>query len=542
MSLGSSTTGTLTIVALLVTAMALTSVLTLEAVKTEHAHRAAVEEALQNDASVVGDDLLRRTVFEFEALASQPLRSAVEAYLAKHGQVPPLEVLRRDEHLSEAMEILDRILVINTRTHRVEPSVDEPLQTWLLTELPRVVVAQSARRLQPTVRLRLAGGERLIVYGVLDDGQIFACTIREAGIGALARRAFVRRSVFPGVLGGGRLTNRDVFIRMSRGELELFRTPGVFNPSAGITMRVNSYGDAVRGIVVQSSIAPSAVPALIAGGLPPSHVPLLLLMLFTSVAVLVAAFTILRRERQLADVRSDFVAGVSHELRTPLTQIRMFAETLLLDRVRSSDERQRSLQIINEEARRLTNLVDNVLFLSRSSRGVETRAAGECDVVALVGDALDAFAPLAMRRDVVVTTDMPPQLRARVDGEAWKQVLTNMLDNAVKYGPAGQTVSVRVTTAGGWLRMEVDDEGPGIPVAERKSVWQKFHRLERDRGTHKAGSGIGLAIVQEIVKRHGGGHCRAEEAPGGGARFVVEVPLDGGGAPALETNRAEVAG
>jgi signal transduction histidine kinase len=541
MSLGPSTVRTPAIVALLFTAMVLTSVLTLEAVRTEHAHRAAVEEALRNDASVVGDDLMRRTVFEFEALASQPLRSAVESYLVEHGQPPPLEVLRKDERLSEAIEILDRIFVINMQTRRVEPAVPEPFQAWLLTELPRVMAERSARGIQPTVRLRLAGGEHLFIYGAVDSSQLFVCTIREAGIGVLARRAFGRRSVFPGVLGGGRLTNRDVFIRMSRGNLELLRTPGDFNPGAGITMRINGYGDAVRGIVVQSSIAPSAIPALIAGGLPPSHVPLLLIMLFTSVAVLVAAFTILRRERQLADIRSDFVAGVSHELRTPLTQIRMFAETLLFDRVRSSDERQRSLQIINEEARRLTNLVDNVLFLSRPSPGGGARAAGECDVVALVTDAVDAFAPLAMRRDVVVKIDLPPRLRARVDGEAWKQVLTNMLDNAVKYGPAGQTVSVRVTAADEWFRMEVDDEGPGVPLAERESVWRKFHRLERDRGTHKAGSGIGLAIVREIVERHSG-RCRVEEAPGGGARFVVEVPLDIGGAPLPEMARTEVAG
>jgi signal transduction histidine kinase len=529
------------VVALLVTAMALTSVLTLEAVRTEHAHRAAVEEALQNDASVVGDDLLRRTVFEFEALASQPLRKAVEGYLVEHGQTPPLDVLRRDRQLGEAMEILDRIIVIDPRMHRVEPAVAEPLQRWFLTEFQKVIAAHSARGTQPTVRIRLVDGEHLFIYGVLADGRIFACAIREAGIGALAARAFARRSVFPGVLGGGRLTNRDVFIRMSRGDVDLFRTAGVFNPGTGITMRTNGYGDAVQDIVIQSSIAQGAVPVLVAGGLPPSHVPLLLIMLLTNVAVLVAAFMILRRERQLAGVRADFVASVSHELRTPLTQIRMFAETLLLDRVRSSNERQRSLQIINEEARRLTNLVDNVLFLSRPSRGSVTPATEECDVVALIGEALDAFAPLAMRRGVVITTDMPSRLWVRVDGAAWKQVLTNILDNAVKYGPAGQTVSVRLTAEDGWLRMEVDDEGPGIPVAERESVWRKFHRLERDRGTHKAGSGIGLAIVEEIIKGHDGGRCRAEGAPGGGARFVVEVPLDSGGTPPREVKRTEVA-
>ena len=148
MSLGSSSVRTPAIVALLLTAMVLTSVLTLEAVRTERAHRAAVEEALRNDASVVGDDLMRRTVFEFEALASQPLRNAVGSYLVQHGQPPPLDVLRKDERLSEALEVLDRILVIDLRTRRVEPAVSEPFQAWLLTELPRVMAERSAIRIR----------------------------------------------------------------------------------------------------------------------------------------------------------------------------------------------------------------------------------------------------------------------------------------------------------------------------------------------------------------------------------------------------------
>jgi len=110
-----------------------------------------------------------------------------------------------------------------------------------------------------------------------------------------------------------------------------------------------------------------------------------------------------------------------------------------------------------------------------------------------------------------------------IDAEAWKQVVTNLLDNAVKYGPAGQTVRVSVTAQNGWLRMNVDDQGLGIPAADRERVWDRFQRLERDRGTHRTGSGIGLAIVREIVRRHDG-QCRIEDAPGGGARFVVELP------------------
>ena len=173
---------------------------------------------------------------------------------------------------------------------------------------------------------------------------------------------------------------------------------------------------------------------------------------------------------------------------------------------------------------------------SEPVRASITPSLSDCDMEALVADAVDAFAALAMRRDVIITADTPPRLHARVDGEVWKQVLTNMLDNAVKYGPPGQTVHVRLLASGGLMRLEVEDEGPGIPAEEREMIWRRFHRLDRDRGTARSGSGLGLAIVREIILGHGG-RCWVEDAPGGGARFVVEAPLN---APAETATRMEV--
>jgi signal transduction histidine kinase len=530
-----SNAGTLILLGLLVAAMLLTAALTFEAVTAERAHQAAVRRAIGDDASVIGDDLLRRTVYELEIFALRPLRTVIANHLHDQSTLPVPAELTVDNRVSDVMFVIDRLFLIDTRHGFVSPPLPEPLQTWVLTKFPAIVRARYARGDQMTYRVRLNGQEHLIVYGVaqLDEGRIFAFTIPDTAIGTLAARAFARRSPFPGVLGGGTLTNADVFIRMSRGGREIFRTPGTFDDTLGLTMQASPaiYGDTIGGLDVQCSISRGAIPALIPGGMPRSRLPLLVLMLATSSMVLIAAFMVLRRERQLADLRSDFVSGVSHELRTPLTQIRMFSETLLLDRVRSPAERHRSLRIISEEAQRLTNLVDNVLFLSRGSRAGITPALGDCDMEALVADTVDAFVPLAMRRDVVITADTPPRLHARVDGEAWKQVLTNMLDNAVKYGPPGQTVHVRLLASGGLMRLEVEDEGPGVPADERESVWQRFHRLDRDRGTARSGSGLGLAIVREIIARHGG-RCWIEEAPGGGARVVVEAPLQSAASPA----------
>ena len=519
--------GTIAVVALLLVALVLSAALTWEAVGAEQARRKAIESAIRGYAALFADDFARRTIYELEAVVSLPLRRAIVRQLVdRAAPLPSLELLRDDPVVGRAATLADHVFLLDERDGSVAPPLPAPLQAWVRTSLPAIVRARMTRDVSPTVRVALSDGDHYVLYGValIDRGKIFGLTLPERSLGVIAQRAFGRRSAIPPVLGRGALTNRDVVVSMTRDGRPLFSTAGRFDASSGTTVRLSSaYGDALAGIDVHCSVAPAAVPALILGGMPASRVPLLVAVLVSSVGVVGAIFVVLRRERHLAEARSDFVSGVSHELRTPLTQIRMFSETLLFDRVRSDDERRHSLQVINEEAQRLTNLVDNVLFMSRHAKDVDALHARECDLAETIGDAVDAFTPLAMRRDVVVTTDLPPRLRAAIDAEAWKQVVTNLLDNAVKYGPAGQTVRVSVIAQNGTLRMNVDDEGLGIPAADRERVWDRFQRLERDRGTHRTGSGIGLAIVREIVRRHEG-QCRIEDAPGGGARVVIELP------------------
>jgi len=507
---------TIAIAALLVAVMTFTGVLTWQAISAERAQRAAVRDAIHAHATFVADDLARRTIFEFEGLTSLPLRRSILNSLKTAHVLPPVEGLE------------ERLFLVDVRANTVEPATTpEPLRTWLSTQLPQIVANRMKLDVTPTLRVRIGDRERLIIYGVglIDSGKIFGAVMRDETLGVLAARAFGRRPLFSPVVSGSQLTNKDVFIRYSRGR-ETFQTSTQqkFDPDSGVTFIVpRLYGDFMGGVTAQSSIARSAIPRLIVGGIPPSRIPLVIAAVLSSSLALAAVFVVLLRERRLAGLRADFVSGVSHELRTPLTQIRMFSETLLFGRIRSDEERRHSLQVITEEARRLTNLVDNVLFVSRERDVAFRPLCRDCELDVVIGDAIDAFAPLASRRDVVITTDMPAQLHACVDAEAWKQIVTNILDNAVKYGPPGQTLRVGVTTGDGVVRMTIDDEGPGIPIEERQRIWGRFNRLERDRGTHRSGSGLGLAIVEEIVKAHGGS-CRVEDAAGGGARFVVEVP------------------
>jgi signal transduction histidine kinase len=258
--------------------------------------------------------------------------------------------------------------------------------------------------------------------------------------------------------------------------------------------------------------------------------------LFGALAMLAAGLVVAglraarhRREHALAQLRADFVSSMSHELRTPLTQIRMFAELLRKHALREPDESDRALRIIEKEAGRLSILVDNVLNYTRLRRGPRREVPRPADVAEEVRQVIESFVPLAADRGVRVVEDVPEGLRAAVDAQALRQVLLNLLENAVKYGPRGQTVTVAARAVdGGRVRLVVDDEGPGIPMAEREAVWEAFHRGEAATRSAASGSGLGLAVVRSLVEHHGG-TVAVEDAPGGGARVVVQVPGAGAG-------------
>ncbi|HEX6049970.1 MAG TPA: HAMP domain-containing sensor histidine kinase, partial [Gemmatimonadaceae bacterium] len=313
---------------------------------------------------------------------------------------------------------------------------------------------------------------------------------------------------------------------------EIFRTP-VQYPAKYTGSYTLDYFGGLKSVV---ALRPSLAKSLLIGDLPSERLPLLLGVLALSAVLATIGVMQLRRESELARLRSDFIASVSHELRTPLAQVRMFAETLLLGRVRSDEERLRSLQIVDQEARRLTHLVENILQFSRAEREAITLAPVAVDLGAQVREAVEAFAPVARSRQVTVQTALASGVVCMVDPGALRQILLNLLDNAVKYGPQGQTVTITLREVGSVARIVVDDEGPGIPMEDRERIWEPYQRLESAVTGAVAGSGIGLAVVAQLVALHGG-RVWAENAPGRGARFVVELsgiehrPSTAGSAP-----------
>ncbi len=278
-------------------------------------------------------------------------------------------------------------------------------------------------------------------------------------------------------------------------------------------------------LILRASVNPRFAGKLLVGGLPSDRLPLLIALFAIAAGLLTVSLLQLRKQQELARLRTEFVSGVSHELRTPLAQIRWFAELLYMGKLRTEEERARSASIIDQEARRLTYLVENVLNFSRGEKGTNRVAPVPADLDHEISEALELFAPLARARQMSIAESLEANAIVPLDPDALRQILLNLLDNAVKYGPSGQTITVGSELTAERARIWVEDQGPGIPHADRQRVWEPYVRLSRAAESSTGGSGIGLSVVRELVTLHGG-RTRAEGGPGGrGARIVIELPL-----------------
>ena len=285
---------------------------------------------------------------------------------------------------------------------------------------------------------------------------------------------------------------------------------------------VESLGTQFGGLEVRAAALASAAEALGGGALPRGRLSLMAALLVLACGLVVIAVQQMRRDAELARMRSDFVSSVSHELRTPLAQIQLFLETLRFGRHRTDAQREWIFENMQRETTRLTALVDNVLHFSRVERGVVGGTREPTELEDYLNGVLTTFAPLASIRGVRLDTRFESGLVAQIHRESFRQVILNLLDNAVKYGPKGQTVTVATRVVGDRIHILVEDEGPGIEAAEREAVFEPFRRGEKAVGGVVVGSGIGLSVVRELVEWHEG-RIRVEDAEPLGARFVIEL-------------------
>jgi two-component system sensor histidine kinase KdpD len=232
--------------------------------------------------------------------------------------------------------------------------------------------------------------------------------------------------------------------------------------------------------------------------------------------------------RRTDELRTALLSSVSHDLRTPLAAIKASGESLLQEEVDwSREDRAAFADTIVRESDRLNRLVGNLLDMSRIEGGALRPHRDWYDLGELVREVVARLHRSLAGRDVSPDIDdgLPP---ISLDYLMIDQVVTNLLENAVKYTPAETPIDVHVTPVGDRIRVAIADHGPGIPESKRRAVFDKFSRLER-RGQIQ-GSGLGLAVSKGLVEGHGG-RIWVEETPGGGATFLFELPLHEGAGP-----------
>ncbi|MGH7276998.1 MAG: sensor histidine kinase [Candidatus Rokuibacteriota bacterium] len=248
-------------------------------------------------------------------------------------------------------------------------------------------------------------------------------------------------------------------------------------------------------------------------------------LLLVIVAGIVLAWRLMRRESEMAQLKSDFVANVSHDLKTPLSVIRMFGETLEMGRVPDEARRQEYYRVITRESERLSRLIDNVLDFSRIERGRRTYDVALTAVEPLIRETLEAFAyPLAQQGFKVGARVAPDLPEVPMDADAIALALANLIDNAIKYSGDRRSIAVDAALVDGRLAIAVTDEGIGIPPEEQGKIFEKFYRVGRSETQGRRGSGVGLALVRHVAEAHGGG-VRVESRPGAGSRFTLWLPL-----------------
>lgn len=233
-----------------------------------------------------------------------------------------------------------------------------------------------------------------------------------------------------------------------------------------------------------------------------------------------------RRELRLVDLRSQFVSSVSHELKTPLTGIRMFAETLRMKESPDSKMQAEYLDTIVGESERLTRLLNNVLDLSKIEQQQKIYRPEPVSLTAVAQRAAEAMHyPLAQdgfTLHMETENDLPP---VSVDPDALEQAILNLLTNAMKYSGESRTIDLRLRAEDGDAVIEVTDRGVGIAVKEQGRVTEKFYRVPTPENQRIPGTGLGLTLVEHMVKAHGG-DLRVRSAVGEGSTFAIRLPLE----------------
>jgi len=250
---------------------------------------------------------------------------------------------------------------------------------------------------------------------------------------------------------------------------------------------------------------------------------MLLLAMFLGVVLILRDIS---REKHLARLRSDFISNVTHELKTPLTSIRMYAESLMIRRVKSDAGQKKYLSVVVNESERLKRMINNILEFSKMERSRQEYHPVETNLSEILHSAILDMNYWLEKQEFTIITEIEKNIMAKVDPEKFHQVFTNLLSNAIKYSGDSRKIYVRLFKNSGAVITEVEDEGIGIAEDKLTKIFEEFYRVERQESGEITGTGLGLTVVKEIVEAYKG-KILVDSEIGKGSKFTVRIPLHG---------------
>ncbi len=288
---------------------------------------------------------------------------------------------------------------------------------------------------------------------------------------------------------------------------------------------------------LRTSYANQTIPAIIASRERPQRALTYMLLALLAFSVFFVARAA-AREVRVAEMKSNFVSSVSHDLKTPLALIQLFAETLELGRLKSTERANEYYRIINSEARKLTRLINNLLDFSKIEAGLRRYKREPVNLTELTRRVLQSLDSQFRHSQYSVTSQLSGDVPVLIDAEAAEQALENLLSNAMKYSPDHREIIVSVDRVDGYGVVRVTDRGIGIPTRQQRKIFRKFYRIQSDAGSGPQGTGLGLAIVDHVMRGHGG-FVRVDSEPGRGSTFTLHFPLHAGEIHGDETDTGD---
>ncbi len=243
------------------------------------------------------------------------------------------------------------------------------------------------------------------------------------------------------------------------------------------------------------------------------------------IASVIGALRNISKELALSDLRSNFVARVSHELRTPLGLIRLYSETLEMNRAKNEQKRKEYLHAITKESERLTHMINNILNFSRIEANSEHYSFSSASIEPVIMDTVDTMRYHLERNGLSIHVAVDPDLPlVQCDTDALQQALYNLLNNAMKYSGDGKEILVRAYSKKKTVIIDITDYGIGIDPAHQEHIFNEFYRVDDPAVRETGGSGLGLAVVKHIVEAHQG-HLSVNSKTGKGSTFSIHLPI-----------------